>query len=127
MPSTTCLHEIAVVCFQQARLLRAQPQCCARHRRDEYTDRSLNWFAYFLIDNLFLSVARKIRIRFPFSIFVCLFIIYLFISLQSICYKIAPEANRKSQHSSVLISGWLRDYPQENIVPLYFMIKYAQN
>ena len=47
--------------------------------------------------------------------------------LQSICYKIAPQVNRKSQHSSLLISDWLRDYLQENEVPLYFMVKYARN
>ena len=35
--------------------------------------------------------------------------------LQSILYKIAPQINRKSQHSSLLISDWLRDYPQENV------------
>ena len=46
--------------------------------------------------------------------------------IQSILYKIAPQVNRKSQHSSLLISDWLRDYPHENIVPLYIMVKYAQ-
>ena len=47
--------------------------------------------------------------------------------LQSILYKIATQVNRKSQHSSLLISDWLRDYPQENIIPLYFMVKYAES
>ena len=46
---------------------------------------------------------------------------------KSVCYKVAPQVNRKSQHSSFLISDWLRDYPQENVVPLYFLVKYAQN
>ena len=49
------------------------------------------------------------------------------LATQSVCYKIAAQVNRKSHLSSLLISDWLRDYPQENVVPLYFVVKHAQN
>ena len=47
--------------------------------------------------------------------------------IHSIFYKTAPQVNRKSQYLPLIIYDWLTDYPQENVVPLYFMVKYAQN
>ena len=47
--------------------------------------------------------------------------------IQSIFHKIAPQVNRKSQLSSLVISDWLRDYPQEDVVPIHFMVESAEN